>query len=705
MDGAIVQADEQPGARPEIRQDLNLFPAGEDEVGHPVWHLQDPLANRYFQMQERDVQILALVGHKNAEEIALQASQFKVGDISAEEVQELLTFLRRNNLVKGDSAQQSLYQEVLSYAKQREWWQLAIKNPLFFRIPLWKPDRFLDASLPYVSWLATRTMAIFLLTLGVLGVYLVSRQIDQFFATFLHFFNWSGLVVYFFALFVVKIFHELGHAYTAKMMGCRVPVIGVAFMVGWPILYTDTSDAWKVPEKSRRLKIGVAGVSVELAIAVVCLFLWAITPDGSLRSAFFLLSTTTWVLSIFVNFNPLMRFDGYYLLSDLVGMPNLEPRSFAMARWWLREKIFGLGLEPPERIRMGFVLFAFGVWIYRFLLFLGIALLVYGFFFKAAGIALFVLEVVYFIARPIFNELKEWWALRELIKWNDSTRRVVVLLSLLVLFFFVPWYSDVSAQATLKLKSNDLYLPVPGMLVKLHEPGPVIEGELLFEFEAPELELEIEEVGKRYEELSWMRSSLGFDSELRNETLIVESELRTQSQRLRSLVDQQSRLKVTAPFDGVLVDISTEVILRDWLPVGMKLGTVVVESEAKVEAYLPEDQLARVEPGMTARFFPESLEFGIHDLVLSRVEFMGTPELENLYVASTFGGDVAVRETGDGELVTVQSQYKLELVSAGEPLMTRQVVRGVAIIDGHSESLFSRIRKRITSVLIRETGF
>jgi putative peptide zinc metalloprotease protein len=696
---------QSPGVQPEIRQDLNLYPAGADPQGNAIWHLHDPLANKFYQMQERDIELLALVGQKSAAEISASANSLRRLPVDVDEVEHLLKFLRDNNLVRGDDLQQALYNSTLQYSRQKSWWEMAARNPLFFRIPVSKPDRFLDASLPYVEWMGSRFTGIALVVIGILAFVMVVRQIDQFFATFLHFFSWSGLLIYLLTLFFIKVFHELGHAYTAKSMGCRVPVIGVAFMVGWPILYTDTSDAWKVPDRIKRLQIGAAGVGVELGIAVLALFLWSVTPEGSLRSAFFLLATTTWVLSVLVNFNPLMKFDGYYLLSDLSNTPNLEPRSFAMAKWWLREKLFGLGLEPAEEPRRWMVIFAFSVWVYRFLLFLGIALLVYNFFFKAVGIIMFVVELVYFIGRPIYNEIKQWWGFRDQIKFNAAVKRSLMIIGVAGLLLFVPWYSDVTAQATLSGKSTDVYLPVPGRLVSTSERQEVKAGDLLFQFESPELELGIQEVRNRYEELNWIRSSQGFDIKLRSEALIVESELRTQNQRLRSLVAEQQRLSIRAPFDGTLVDVATDVMLQDWLPAGHKIASIVDRTNITVTAYLPENQLARIETGMTARFFPDNLEHGVYDLLVTEIQFMGSPELDSLYVASTFGGNIAVRESKAGELLTVESHYKIKLKPVDPDVNVTQVVRGVAVIDGFSESLFNRIRKRFVAVFIRETGF
>ena len=125
----------------------------------------------------------------------------------------------------------------------------------------------------------------------------------------------------------------------------------------------------------------------------------------------FLLATTTWVSTVLINASPFMRFDGYFLLSDFLQMPNLHARAFALARWDLRERLFALGEPAPEHFpaaRRGLILFAWATWIYRLVLFLGIAALVYHFFIKALGIFLFLVEIVWFIARPLWSEIGAW---------------------------------------------------------------------------------------------------------------------------------------------------------------------------------------------------------------------------------------------------------------------------------------------------------
>src|SRR5690606_33005699 len=132
-----------------------------------------------------------------------------------------------------------------------------------------------------------------------------------------------------------------------------------------------------------------------------------------------------------INASPFMRFDGYFLLSDYLQMPNLHARAFALARWDLRERLFGLGEPAPEHFRgnqrRALVLFAWATWVYRLVLFLGIAALVYHFFIKALGIFLFLVEIVWFIAKPLWSEIRAWRERAPQIARSQRARRSALI--------------------------------------------------------------------------------------------------------------------------------------------------------------------------------------------------------------------------------------------------------------------------------------
>jgi putative peptide zinc metalloprotease protein len=354
-----------------------------------------------------------------------------------------------------------------------------IKNYLFIRIRLVNPDRFLAATLPLIGGLFTRSFLRIVLA-AALGGFLVLRQWTEFVTNLQALANPGGALMIGAALVLSKILHELGHGYTARRFGCRVPAMGIAFMVLWPVLWTDTTDAWRLTNRRHRLAIDSAGVVVELALAAFASILWAVLPDGPLRMAALMLAGTTWVTTLAVNLNPFMRFDGYFMLADALDVANLSERSFALARWRLRELLFGLGDQPPELFSAGrrtlLTAHAFGTWIYRFILFFGIALLVYHLFFKALGLVLMLIEIGWFIARPIAGELRVWLKRCGEVRLNRHSAATLATLGVLAALVVLPWRHEIEAPALLHANREAvLYTTQPGQLQVLPNAsaGPV----------------------------------------------------------------------------------------------------------------------------------------------------------------------------------------------------------------------------------------
>ena len=138
----------------------------------------------------------------------------------------------------------------------------------------------------------------------------------------------------------------------------------------WPFLYTDTGETWKLADRRKQLVIACAGMGAELVLAVFSTLLWSLSPEGAAKSVFLVLASTTWIMTLAVNLSPFMRFDGYFVLSDLLGFPNLHERGTACAKWWLRRTFFGIDTPMPEptlrpRQRAALIVFAYVTWAYR----------------------------------------------------------------------------------------------------------------------------------------------------------------------------------------------------------------------------------------------------------------------------------------------------------------------------------------------------
>lgn len=297
---------------PSLRADLQLQIAAPALDGSPRWTLADPLRGRYFKLGSAAMRLLRHWSLGDPEQVLRAANREPGLPLDVTELEQLLSFLRAHDLISSLDPQQRASYGLKAAAQRQTVWQILLHQYLFFRIPLWRPDAFLNRAWPWLARFGPGALRYGLpLTLG-LGVFLVSRDWQRFIATFPHLFSLGGALAFGLALFFAKLCHEFGHAFMAKRAGCRVQSMGVAFMVLLPMFYTDVSDAWRVNDRRTRLLIGAGGVLAELLLACIALLAWSLLPDGPARTAAFMLASATWLTTLAVNLNPFMRFDGYF---------------------------------------------------------------------------------------------------------------------------------------------------------------------------------------------------------------------------------------------------------------------------------------------------------------------------------------------------------------------------------------------------------
>ena len=441
-------------ALPVLREELALLDGAKLPDGQPSWTLHDPTRNRYYKIDWLTLCILQRWWLDDEAAIAEAVANETTLHADAEDVERVKTFLTDNELVQrvgGDHARKMADRLEAIQGTVFGW---LIHHYLFFRIPLVKPDRWLSRMLPMVEAFFTRRFLFLTLAAFAVGSFGVARNWDSFSSSLMDTFNLAGFLSYGVTMVAVKVLHELGHAFTAKRLGCRVPAMGVAFLVMMPVAYTDTNDAWRLTDRFQRLQVAVAGVATELTIAVWATLAWTLLPDGALRSSAFFLATTSWIATLAINASPFMRFDGYFILSDWLDMPNLHERSFALARWHLREVLFDLREDRPEiftpRKQAALIAFAWAIWIYRLMLFLGIAVLVYHFFVKAVGIMLFMIEIGWFVLKPLKMEIMAWKPRWKVIAQRSRSRKSALVVAALVIAAFLPWPSRITASGILR---------------------------------------------------------------------------------------------------------------------------------------------------------------------------------------------------------------------------------------------------------------
>lgn len=697
---------------PSIREDLQLLQGPVAFDGSPTWNIFDPIRNRYFRIGWIAFELLSRWSSENVLTLLKKIKEETVCQVTKEDVKEFITFLYSNGLTIAPASGYSrdYYEQHLNSSKN--WLSWIIQNYLFIRIPLVKPDRFLRSTLFLLEPLFSRTFFYSVIALGVIGLYLVTRQWDTFANSFLYFFNLNGFLLYFVALFFLKIFHELGHAYTATRYGCKISTIGIAFLVMFPVLYTDTSDAWKLNSQKKKLYIGFAGMMTELYIACIATFIWAFLPDGITRSIVFILATSSWIISLTINLNPFMRFDGYYLLSDFWNIENLQHRAFRLGKWRLRELLFALGLPKPENIEQKtekkLVWYAWATWLYRFFLFLGIALLVYHFFFKLLGIILFIVEIVWFILLPIFKELNVWWDMRQDIVVSKRFYSVVFISLFLIGMLFIPWNSTIRIPAILESTENiQVYTPVRSQIVEImvEEGDNVTQAQTIMRLDSPILTEELNRVNKQFQATETKINRLAANREDLANIHVHLSHLEELTSKRNGLLEKNKQLNIVSPINGKVIDISDNVHSGRWINQTTPLMNIIDDTSNHVIAFLEETDISRVSRNQSGEFYPENPQYETIAVEVADIEQSNVKNLENYYFHHQYGGDIATRQNDDGQYVPENTIYKVLLTPVDNSLDSTFVIRGTVHIEGESQSLANRISNLVLTVLIRETGF
>jgi len=703
-------------AFPNLRQELALLAGAALPDGQPTWTIHDPVRGLFFQIDWPSFEVLQRLHFDNPEAIAADIAGTTTLELEADNVQAVIQFLVGNQLTEpqGDHSARHMAERLTQMRGGAFKWLL--HHYLFFRVPLWQPDAWLGRWQGVAGIFFSRTFVWLTGAALLFGLVQIARRWDLFTASLVDTFNWEGLTAYGITLIGVKFLHELGHAFTAKRLGCRVPAMGVAFLVMWPVAYTDTNEAWRLTNRLQRLRVAAAGISTELVVAAWASLAWAVLPDGAIRSAAFMLATTTWVATLALNASPFMRFDGYFILSDWLDLPNLHDRSFALARWKLREWLFGLGEEAPENFpphkQLGLIAFAWGTWIYRLVLFIGIAVLVYHFFIKLVGIALFVVEIAWFVFGPIQREFKAWRQRWPAIRASRRSRFTAAALLSLALLAVVPWPGRVSASALLRpTEAWPVFAPGGARIDALDFPegSPVASGSVLVRLHAPMLLMRRQALLAKIERLRWQAATSGFSSDMRGQLLANEDYLVSAQTELASLDAELLQYAPQAPYAGHLRYLDPDLQAGQWLSRNENIALLVKEgSPWHVETWLDEESVQRVSLQDQALFITDTAQGPAMRLKVLSIDRDASRILLRPELAAHLGGHILTRERHN-QLIPERAIYRvmLEMDLAGRTpeSLANQSWRGNLTIQARWEAPAQRYLRQAFAVVLREFGF
>jgi putative peptide zinc metalloprotease protein len=396
--------------KPRLRSHARLY---RHRYRGEVWYLlQDPASGRVhrFTPAARTV-IAAMDGVRTVEEIWGLANR-SLGERAPtqDQVIELLGQLHTADLLQSDVTPDvaELFARGEREVKSRR--RAAYGNPMALRIPLWDPNAFLDRVRPWIALVWSRWGAIAWLTVVLPALFLVPPHWPELTHNFSdRVLAVDNLVVLYLLFPVIKAFHELGHATATKAGGGEVHDMGLIVLVLMPVPYVEASAATAFRSKHRRAMVGAAGMAAELFIAALAFYVWLLIEPGIARAALFNVMLIAGVSTVIFNGNPLLRYDAYYILCDLIEMPNLSAR--ALRYWAYLAERYALGVRDAEAPiatrseKAWFVFYGLASSAYRVFVTIVIALFIAGRFFLL-GILLAVWALIAMALLPVFRGLR-----------------------------------------------------------------------------------------------------------------------------------------------------------------------------------------------------------------------------------------------------------------------------------------------------------
>ncbi len=570
---SLVSAASRPLA---IKRRTDLTARRQYYLGTSYWIVKEPVGLNYFRFQEEEYAILNMLdGRTSLDEIKDRyEAEFPPGKISVEEIARFVGNLYQSGLLVADVAGQGDQLKKAGGQKRRKQIIGAFSNVLAVRFKGIDPDRFLIWLYPKVRWFFTKTALAICLTMAAIALLLVTIQWETFqskLPAFHEFFaskNWIWLMI---TLGVTKILHEFGHGLACKHFGGECHEIGVMILVLTPCLYCNVSDSWLLPNKWHRAAIGAAGMFVEVVIASLCTFVWWFSEPGLLNQVALSVMFVSSVSTILFNGNPLLRFDGYYILADIMEIPNLRQKATSILGRKLGKWCLGLE-EPddpflPQRNQWAFALYTIAAVVYRWLVVIMILLFLYKVFepygLQIIGQIIMVGSLYGLLVQPM-------WKLGKYLSVPGRMHKVSrprmyttlgVIAAVLALVFFVPLPYRVVCPLEVQLQNaRAVTVTVPGVLKDVTvEPGTwVDEGTKIAELENLEVvEQWVSAAGQRdavAAQLMALKYQRSQNKPQADEAGAQKEEVQKQLVMLEEIVDQKrediDRLTLTAPVAG-----------------------------------------------------------------------------------------------------------------------------------------------------------
>lgn len=545
--------------------------------------LENAFNNQFFRLRP---EAWAFIGRlrpdRTVEEVWKECIQKFPDEAPGQEaVIQLLGQLYQANLLLYDqAADTSKLFERFEKTRQRET-RARLLNIMFARFPIFDPDALLNVARPYIQWLFSPLGALLWLAVVGTAVNLALEHVDELKVQGQSVLAPGNLPLLYLGLILIKTIHEFGHAACCKRFGGEVHVMGVMLMIFTPIPYMDASAAWGFRERWQRVLVGGAGMIVELFVAALATFVWANTGPGTAHNLAYNMMLVASVSTLVFNLNPLLRYDGYYMLADLLGLPNLGQNSNQQLRHVAERHLLGVKQsESPATNKREVAWFTFyGITsnIYRIFVFSGMVLIVADQY-LLIGLVMAVVCVISWLVVPVGKLIHYLATSPKLDRCRPRAVLVCSLAAAAVVAFLGVVPLPYHFRAPGVLEADQWSLVINGTMGRVEQvlvaPGSTVkQGQPLLRLSNRELELELLGARNAQAELD-ARIRQALDKEIAN-LKPLQAKLEATQKRIAQVQADLAALTIRARNDGVWVAPQVAEMIGRWTPRGTTLGMVV----------------------------------------------------------------------------------------------------------------------------------
>ncbi len=625
--------------------------------------IEDATSSRFYRIGVSEYTFVSLLNGKTtiADAVAHCATQLGADSITESQAAALCSWLIQNSLAsttQSNSASRLIDKSETADARRAKEW----RNPIMLKLPLGSPDRFVRQLAPWTSWVFGSFGFIVWMVVCAFGGYSVFANWDKM-ASGGHVLatdNWIWLGI---TCLILKLLHEASHAVACRRFGGDTRETGILLLLFIPLPYVDVTSAWRFGSKWQRITVSAAGMFVELFVAAVAAIAWTQTNSEIIQHHAVNVMVTAGFVTLLFNLNPLMRFDGYYILSDLFDLPNLGTHGQQDLQHITRRWFLGVKTNRPKWPEGRATLIRFygmAAFVWRILICVSLALAAESLY-HGAGIILAAAAVVLWVVVPVFKFVR-YFIIGDPINPPSRIRFVAITASLIAVGFgiwnYVPYVERLQLAAVVECDQIvTIRTASSGFIREIAvQSGDIVqEGQLLAKLENPQLASRIAEL-----ELAIRQSQLdstrfhrqgkmsAFQVELENEGAL--------QKRLVELQHQADGLILTAPTDGTILSRNLTDMEHRWLSSGSEFCLLGNESERTVHVMIPQSEIAAVrkhDRKVNVHVWGQPTEFtgAIED-----IEARGTTTLRYPSLAANAGGPLAIQPTRNADSNETQWQ-------------------------------------------------